>query len=144
MRAKNCWTKPASNPIHRLRVLTESADSGSKNATLERQLFSTALSGLAGGDFGGKAFRITSSPLFKTSGSSPEGRKISSLFSVASSSAALNRIIELPHYCSDQQSIDRSLHHLIHPALSRPFRQQPVNDQCRLRTSAHLPSGEDK
>ena len=28
MRAKSCWTKPASNPIHRLRVLTESADSG--------------------------------------------------------------------------------------------------------------------
>ncbi|HEY5749078.1 MAG TPA: hypothetical protein VIU12_23580, partial [Chryseolinea sp.] len=47
-------------------------------------------------NFGGKAFRITSSPLFKTSGSSPEGRKISSLFSAASSSAALNRIIELP------------------------------------------------
>jgi len=85
MRGKSCWTKPASNPIHRRLVLTESVDSGFKNATLERPLYSTASSELAGGDFGGKAFRITSSPLFKISEASPEGRKISSLFLAASS-----------------------------------------------------------
>src|SRR4029450_2476634 len=56
MRAKSCWTKPASNPIHRKLVLTESVDSGSKSATLARRLFSTALSALAGEGFGGKAF----------------------------------------------------------------------------------------
>ena len=126
MRGKNCWTKPASNPIRRRLVLIESVGSGFKSATLARQFFSTALSALAGEDFGGKAFRITSSPLFKTSGSSSEGKEISSLFSAASSSAALNPIIELPPYCSDQQSIDRSLHHLIHPALSHPLGNSPL------------------
>ena len=126
MRAKSCWTKPASNPIHRRLVLTESVDSGSRSATLARQLFSTALSELAGGDFGGKAFRITSSPLFKTSGSSLEGKEITSLPLAASSSLALCQThsaaslsLSLLASCSPPNLRDLLPRH-------RPFEQQPV------------------
>ena len=53
-KARGCWTKPASNPIHRRLVLTESVHSGFKNATLARRLFSMALSALLARALGAK------------------------------------------------------------------------------------------
>ena len=81
-RARNSWTKRASNPIPRKLVRTEGVGSGFKSATSPSRPFTTVLSELAGADSGGKAFRITSSPPFKTSSSSPGGRIVYSSLSV--------------------------------------------------------------
>jgi hypothetical protein len=87
-------------------VVTDGVGNGFKSATSQRRPFSTALSERAGADCGGKAFRTTSSRLFKTSGSSPEARKIYLWLSVGRWRGGL--MIEL-HLCGSDPQLSARL-----------------------------------